>query len=169
MTDHERDQAIKEGHRNAAAEAYLEPRKAFRMQRAQLFAAGFDRGYDAATAPLLAKIAELEAKLAQRVPDYSAFESAVREYIEEYEMLGETEDGCDASYTPNENDKALLLDAFMGFDFSPCLSAAPAAPEQQEPTDSMGIPVSCGKPLCSPGDHHPLCAQAPSRHQGSLL
>lgn len=26
-----------------------------------------------------------------------------------------------------------------------------------EPTDSMGIPLSCGKPLCSPGDHHPLC------------
>ena len=28
---------------------------------------------------------------------------------------------------------------------------------QAEPTDSMGIPLSCGKPLCSPGDHHPLC------------
>jgi hypothetical protein len=26
-----------------------------------------------------------------------------------------------------------------------------------EPTDSMGMPLSCGKPLCSPGDHHPLC------------
>lgn len=26
-----------------------------------------------------------------------------------------------------------------------------------EPTDSMGIPISCGKPLCAPGDHHPLC------------
>lgn len=30
----------------------------------------------------------------------------------------------------------------------------------QEPTDSMGMPVSCGKPLCSPGDHHPLCKLA---------
>ena len=26
--------------------------------------------------------------------------------------------------------------------------------------DSMGLPLSCGKPLCSPGDHHPLCKQA---------
>lgn len=31
------------------------------------------------------------------------------------------------------------------------------APQQAEATDSMGIPLSCGKPLCSPGDHHPLC------------
>jgi hypothetical protein len=27
----------------------------------------------------------------------------------------------------------------------------------QEPVDSMGMPLSCGKPLCAPGDHHPLC------------
>ena len=45
------------------------------------------------------------------------------------------------------------------------LAAAPAAPEQQEPTDSMGMPVSCGKPLCSPGNHHPLCAQASNAQQ----
>jgi hypothetical protein len=30
----------------------------------------------------------------------------------------------------------------------------------QEPVDSMGMPLSCGKPLCSPGDHHPLCKLA---------
>lgn len=24
-------------------------------------------------------------------------------------------------------------------------------------TDSLGMPLSCGKPLCSPGKHHPLC------------
>ena len=33
-------------------------------------------------------------------------------------------------------------------------------PAQQEPVDSMGMPLSCGKPLCSPGDHHPLCKLA---------
>lgn len=54
--------------------------------------------------------------------DYAAFEAAVRAYIEDYEMLGETLDGRDAYYTPNENDKALLFDAFMGFDFSPWMS-----------------------------------------------
>jgi hypothetical protein len=26
-----------------------------------------------------------------------------------------------------------------------------------EATDGLGIPLSCGKPLCSPGHHHPLC------------
>lgn len=61
--------------------------------------------------------------------DHAAFEAAVREYIEDYEMLGETTDGRDAYYTPNENDKALLLDAFMGFDFSPWLiTAQPVCP-----------------------------------------
>jgi hypothetical protein len=30
----------------------------------------------------------------------------------------------------------------------------------QEPVDGMGMPSSCGKPLCSPGDHHPLCKLA---------
>lgn len=28
---------------------------------------------------------------------------------------------------------------------------------QDEGVDSLGSPKSCGKPLCSPGDHHPLC------------
>jgi len=31
---------------------------------------------------------------------------------------------------------------------------------KREPTDSMGIPLSCGKPLCAHGDHHPLCKLA---------
>jgi hypothetical protein len=30
----------------------------------------------------------------------------------------------------------------------------------QEPVDSMGMPLSCGKPFCAPGDHHPLCKLA---------
>jgi hypothetical protein len=29
-----------------------------------------------------------------------------------------------------------------------------------DPVDSLGIPMSCGKPLCSPGNHHPLCKLA---------
>lgn len=31
---------------------------------------------------------------------------------------------------------------------------------EQEPVDSMGMPLSCGMPLCSPDDHHPLCKLA---------
>ena len=26
-----------------------------------------------------------------------------------------------------------------------------------EPVDGMGMPLACRKPLCAPGDHHPLC------------
>jgi hypothetical protein len=29
-----------------------------------------------------------------------------------------------------------------------------------DPVDSMGVPLSCGRPLCSPGDHHPMCRLA---------
>lgn len=35
----------------------------------------------------------------------------------------------------------------------PCFEETAAS--EQEPTDSMGIPLSCGKPLCAPGAHHP--------------
>lgn len=37
--------------------------------------------------------------------------------------------------------------------YDPASVAFPA----KEPVDAMGIPISCGKPLCSPGDHHLLC------------
>ncbi len=45
--------------------------------------------------------------------------------------------------------------------FRAMLAAAPQPPSRQsEPTDSMGIPLSCGKPLCAPGQHHSLCVLA---------
>ena len=34
-------------------------------------------------------------------------------------------------------------------------ASLPTQPAAQ--TDSMGMPTSCGKPLCSPDKHHPLC------------
>ena len=34
---------------------------------------------------------------------------------------------------------------------------ASVAFQPSEPTSEMGIPLSCRGPLCSPGDHHPLC------------
>jgi hypothetical protein len=39
-----------------------------------------------------------------------------------------------------------------------CIPKVPAP--VQEPVDSMGMPLSCGKPFCAPGDHHPLCKLA---------
>lgn len=41
-------------------------------------------------------------------------EKVIDDYIEDYEMVGESEDGRDAIYTPTENDKALLKDAILG-------------------------------------------------------
>ena len=41
-----------------------------------------------------------------------------------------------------------------------CYEAAPVAPAPQPETDSMGIPLSCGGPLCTPKDHHPYCKLA---------
>jgi len=49
----------------------------------------------------------------------AGLEAAIDDYLEDYEMLGENEDGADVCYTPNENDKALIKDAFMGFDWPP--------------------------------------------------
>jgi hypothetical protein len=39
-----------------------------------------------------------------------------------------------------------------------CIPKVPAP--VQEPVDSMGMPLSCGKPFCAPDDHHPLCKLA---------
>lgn len=41
-------------------------------------------------------------------------EKVIDDYIEDYEMVGESEDGRDAIYTTTENDKALLKDAILG-------------------------------------------------------
>lgn len=56
-------------------------------------------------------------------------------------------------------DAPSLSGKVMGFaeEVAAALRDKVAKQPQAEPTDSMGIPLSCGKPLCSPGDHHPLC------------
>jgi hypothetical protein len=57
-------------------------------------------------------------------------ERVIDEYLSDYEMIGETEDGRDACYTPTDGDRALIKDAIMGLlstDEWAALSAAPAA------------------------------------------
>ena len=41
--------------------------------------------------------------------------AAVREFIEDYEMIGESKDGRDACYRPNERERVLIEDAIHGF------------------------------------------------------
>jgi hypothetical protein len=40
------------------------------------------------------------------------------------------------------------------------IQACRAALDDMDAVNSMGIPLSCGKPLCSPKNHHPLCKLA---------
>ena len=49
-------------------------------------------------------------------------------------------------------------------DWGRSMTPAPTAQgvRKDEPVDSLGIPLSCGKPLCAPGAHHPLCRLARS-------
>ena len=61
LSDHERNQAIKEGARNAADAAYFNERPHLADDNGiRVFDAGFDRGWDAACAERDARIAELE-------------------------------------------------------------------------------------------------------------
>lgn len=41
-------------------------------------------------------------------------ESVIDEFLEDYEMIGESEDGLEGCYVPDENDKALIKDAVFG-------------------------------------------------------
>jgi hypothetical protein len=45
-----------------------------------------------------------------------AYEDALKEYVEDYEMIGETEDGRDASYTPTQRERILIEDAIRGWE-----------------------------------------------------
>ena len=65
MTTREQDLAIREAAQNAASHEYFGARsRDFDTERSRrVFESGFVRGYDAATAPLLARIAELESEL----------------------------------------------------------------------------------------------------------
>ena len=61
--------------------------------------------------------------------------------------------GCDSS----EHD---LKAAAFALPHSSSPLAVSIVPAAGEPVNCMGVPTSCGKPLCSPGDHHPLCRLA---------
>jgi len=49
-------------------------------------------------------------------PTAQAYESALDEYLEGYEMIGETEDGVCAFHRPTESERILIKDAIMGFE-----------------------------------------------------
>ncbi|GAA5231796.1 hypothetical protein FOZ76_14640 [Verticiella sediminum] len=51
---------------------------------------------------------------AQPAPDWQAIETFIDEYVQDYEMIGEDESGRAGYCTPNERERALILDAIHG-------------------------------------------------------
>lgn len=67
--------------------------------------------------------------------NWPAVEARISEFVGEYEMVGEDEQGCDGRYTPNESERALILDAMHGALADAELMALlrPAAPVAAQP------------------------------------
>ena len=69
----------------------------------------------------------------QEALDWKKIESFVDEFVDGYQMIGESEDGRDGCYTPNVNDHALLRDCIAGLlaedEFLALLSIAKATPK----------------------------------------
>ncbi|MBT2326057.1 hypothetical protein J7E62_27385 [Variovorax paradoxus] len=75
------------------------------------------------------------------VRDWAKVESFVDEYVADYEMRGEAEDGRDACYTPNDNDRALLRDCIAGLLAEPeFLSALAGQSKSAAPVEPAGLP-----------------------------
>lgn len=73
---------------------------------------------------------------------WSAVEARISEFVNRYEMVGEDEQGRDGRYTPNESERALILDAMHGVLADDELMALlrPAAPvAAQAPVFSVGV------------------------------
>ncbi|HRO20851.1 hypothetical protein [Alcaligenes phenolicus] len=67
--------------------------------------------------------------------NWPAVEARISEFVGEYEMVGEDEQGRDGRYTPNESERALILDAMHGALADAELMALlrPAAPVAAQP------------------------------------
>jgi len=69
--------------------------------------------------------------------DWPAVAEVVREFVDDYQMMGEDEQGREGIYTPNEREKMLILDAVHGLLSDSDFTAAFAAPKGGLP-DEVG-------------------------------
>lgn len=90
----------------AAAEAHGDA-----LQRAAT-AAGLLAGDDMHTM-LVPAIERLRA-YAETERDWTAIDAAIRQYLDDYELIGEDDDGADACYTPTQRERVLIHDAING-------------------------------------------------------
>lgn len=81
------------------------------LQRAAT-AAGLLAGDDMHT--MLAPAIERLRAHAEAEPEWAAIDAAIREYVDDYELIGEDETGADACYTPTQSERVLIRDAING-------------------------------------------------------
>ncbi|MCG7324319.1 hypothetical protein [Achromobacter sp. ACRQX] len=67
-----------------------------------------------------------------RKPDFARADQFIQDYVAGYEMCGEDQEGRDASHTPTEGERALIVDAIHGLMAQPEFIAALSASQQQE-------------------------------------
>ena len=65
-----------------------------------------------------------------RKPDFARAEQVMQDYVADYEMRGEDQDGRDAIYTPTEGERLLIIDAIRGLLAEPEFVAALSASQQ---------------------------------------
>lgn len=75
-------------------------------------------GYRDLADKLAAKDAELDRLRAhietEPEREWAAIDAAIREYLNDYELIGEDDAGADASYTPTQRERVLIYDAING-------------------------------------------------------
>lgn len=67
-----------------------------------------------------------------RKPDFARAEQVMQDYVADYEMRGEDQDGRDAIYTPTEGERLLIIDAIRGLLGEPEFIAALSGSQQEK-------------------------------------
>lgn len=67
-----------------------------------------------------------------RKPDFARAEQVMQDYVSDYEMRGEDQDGRDAIYAPTEGERLLIIDAIRGLLAEPEFLAALSVPQHQQ-------------------------------------
>jgi hypothetical protein len=75
--------------------------------------------------------------------DWSTIDAAIREYVNNYELIGEDDAGADACYTPTERERDLIYDAINGLladeSFVAAISAPQAEPKRELTADERDV------------------------------
>lgn len=73
--------------------------------------------------------------------DWSTIDAAIREYLDNYELIGEDDSGADACYTPTERELYLIYDAINGLladeNFVTAISTPQAEPKREPLSDAI--------------------------------